>query len=128
MPCHAMHPIQDLFLKSFSYVLQFDMYFICTPMWTKFYSCTKWVLHSEALPQKGLSCTILMRAGLSSKLPSLTFIFGLVLTLLLDGAKKSLMHFRPAICAFSCGSGDPCNLSIISQMCDPDDPGEENLD
>jgi hypothetical protein len=27
MPCHAMHPIQDLFLESFSYVLQFDMYF-----------------------------------------------------------------------------------------------------
>jgi hypothetical protein len=35
MPCHAMHPIQDLFLESFSYVLQIDMYFICTPMWTK---------------------------------------------------------------------------------------------
>jgi hypothetical protein len=35
MPCHAMHPIQDLFLESFSYVLQFDMHFICTPMWTK---------------------------------------------------------------------------------------------
>jgi hypothetical protein len=27
MPCHAMHPIQDLFLESFSYVLQFDMHF-----------------------------------------------------------------------------------------------------
>jgi hypothetical protein len=39
-----MHPIQDLFLKSFSYVLQIDMHFICTPMWTKFYSCKKWVL------------------------------------------------------------------------------------
>jgi hypothetical protein len=39
-----MHPIQDLFLESFSYVLQFDMHFICTPMWTKFYSCKKWVL------------------------------------------------------------------------------------
>jgi hypothetical protein len=35
MPCHAMHPIQDLFLESFSYALQFDMHFICTPMWTK---------------------------------------------------------------------------------------------
>jgi hypothetical protein len=35
MPCHAMHPIQDLFLESFSYLLQFDMHFICTPMWTK---------------------------------------------------------------------------------------------
>jgi hypothetical protein len=45
MPCHAMHPIQDLFLESFSYVLQFDMHFICTPMWTKFYSYKKWVLH-----------------------------------------------------------------------------------
>jgi hypothetical protein len=27
MPCHAMHPIQDLFLEGFSYVLQFDMHF-----------------------------------------------------------------------------------------------------
>jgi hypothetical protein len=27
MPCHAMHPIQDLFLESFSYILQFDMHF-----------------------------------------------------------------------------------------------------
>jgi hypothetical protein len=35
MPCNAMHPIQDLFLESFSYVLQIDMHFICTPMWTK---------------------------------------------------------------------------------------------
>jgi hypothetical protein len=25
MPWHAMHPIQDLFLERFSYVLQFDM-------------------------------------------------------------------------------------------------------
>jgi hypothetical protein len=27
-----MHPIQDLFLEGFSYVLQIDMHFICTPM------------------------------------------------------------------------------------------------
>jgi hypothetical protein len=45
MPCHAMHPIQDLSLEGFSYVLQIDMHFICTPMWTKFYSCKKLVLH-----------------------------------------------------------------------------------
>jgi hypothetical protein len=32
------------FWNGFSYVLQFDMHFICTPMWTKFYSCKKWVL------------------------------------------------------------------------------------
>jgi hypothetical protein len=45
MACHAMHPIQDLFLEVFfSYVLQIDMHFIYTPMWTKFYSCKKWVL------------------------------------------------------------------------------------
>jgi hypothetical protein len=44
MPCHAMHSIQDLFLEGFSYVLQIDMHFMCTPMWTKFYSCKKWVL------------------------------------------------------------------------------------
>jgi hypothetical protein len=40
-----MHPIQDLFLEGFSHVLQIDMHFICTPMWTKFYSCENWVLH-----------------------------------------------------------------------------------
>jgi hypothetical protein len=45
MPYHAIHPIQDLFLESFSYVLQIDMHFICTPMWTKkIYSCKNWVL------------------------------------------------------------------------------------
>jgi hypothetical protein len=33
-------------LEGFSYVLQIDMHFICTPMWTKFYSCKKWVLHT----------------------------------------------------------------------------------
>jgi hypothetical protein len=38
-----------------------------------------------------------MRAGLSSKLPSPMFVSGAVLTLLLDGAEKSLMHLRPAI-------------------------------
>jgi hypothetical protein len=27
MPSHAMHPIQDLFLESFSSALQFDMHF-----------------------------------------------------------------------------------------------------
>jgi hypothetical protein len=35
MSCHAMHPIQNLFLEGFSYVLQIDMHFICTPMWKK---------------------------------------------------------------------------------------------
>jgi hypothetical protein len=42
-----MHPIQDLFLEYFSYVLQIDMHFICTPMWTEFYSCKKWVLQKH---------------------------------------------------------------------------------
>jgi hypothetical protein len=50
MPCHAMHPIQELFLESLSYVLQIDMHFICTPMWTKFYSCEKWVLQLPTPP------------------------------------------------------------------------------
>jgi hypothetical protein len=53
MPCNAMHPIQDLFLEGFSYVLQIDMHFICTPMWMKFYSCEKWVLQSSS-PRKSL--------------------------------------------------------------------------
>jgi hypothetical protein len=35
------------------------------------------------------------------------FIFGQLLTLALDGAEKSLMHFRAAISAGSCGGGDP---------------------
>jgi hypothetical protein len=39
MSCHEMHPIQDLVLEGFSYVLQIGMHFICTPMWAKFYSC-----------------------------------------------------------------------------------------
>jgi hypothetical protein len=43
-----MHTIQDLFLEGFSYILQIDMHFICAPMWTKFYSCKKWVLQSSA--------------------------------------------------------------------------------
>jgi hypothetical protein len=47
MPCHEKHPIQDLFLEGFSYVLQIDMHFICTPLWTKFYSCEKWVLQGD---------------------------------------------------------------------------------
>jgi hypothetical protein len=67
-------------------------------------------------------------AGLSSKLPSLTFVSGPILTLLLDGVVKSLMHFWPAICAGSCGGGDHWNLSTISRMRDPKDPCEENLD
>jgi hypothetical protein len=46
MPCHEMHPIQDLFLEGFSYVLQIDMHFLCTTMLTKFYPCKKWVLQA----------------------------------------------------------------------------------
>jgi hypothetical protein len=48
-----------------------------------------------------------MRVGLSSKLPSLMFVFGPVLTLAPDGAEKSLMHLQAAISTGSCGSGDP---------------------
>jgi hypothetical protein len=36
-----MHPIQDLFLEGFSYVLQIDMHFICTPMLARFYFFVK---------------------------------------------------------------------------------------
>jgi hypothetical protein len=46
MPCHAMHPIQDLFFESFSYELQFDMHFYMHSCLLKsFYSYKKWVLH-----------------------------------------------------------------------------------
>jgi hypothetical protein len=54
MPCHAMHPIPDLFLESFSYVLQIDTHFICTPMWTKFYSCKTWVLHNSGVVTRAI--------------------------------------------------------------------------
>jgi hypothetical protein len=50
-----MHPIQDLFLKGFSYVLQIDMHFICTPMWTEFYSCKKWMLQVQTMRDYGLT-------------------------------------------------------------------------
>jgi hypothetical protein len=82
-----MHPIQDLFLGSLSYVLQFDMHFICTPMWTKFYSCKKWVLHmdpfnalstattarkipplKEAPPAKVMSCALVASIELEKDL------------------------------------------------------------
>jgi hypothetical protein len=42
MPCNASYT--RFIFEGFSYVLQIDMHFICTPMWTKFYSCEKWVL------------------------------------------------------------------------------------
>jgi hypothetical protein len=59
------------------------------------------------LPQNELCCTILMRVGLSLKMPSPMFVSGLVLTLALDEAEKSLMHLQAAISVGSCGSGDP---------------------
>jgi hypothetical protein len=44
-----MHPIQDLFLESFSYVLQFDMHFYMHSYLDNFfYSCKKWVLHLDS--------------------------------------------------------------------------------
>jgi hypothetical protein len=44
MPCHAIHPIQDLFLESFSYELQFDMQsYMHSYLRKSFYSCKKWV-------------------------------------------------------------------------------------
>jgi hypothetical protein len=39
-----MHPIQDLFLESFSYELQLDMH---SYLHKKFYSCKKWVLQHQ---------------------------------------------------------------------------------
>jgi hypothetical protein len=44
--CHAMQCIlyKIYFWEGFSYVLQFNMHFICTPICMKFYSCKKWVL------------------------------------------------------------------------------------
>jgi hypothetical protein len=49
-----MHPIQDLFLESFSYELQFDMHFYMhSYLHIFFYSCKKWVLQEES-PAYGL--------------------------------------------------------------------------
>jgi hypothetical protein len=53
---------------------------------------------------------LVMRAGLSSKLPSSMFISGPVLTLALDGAEKSLMHLQAAISAGSCAV-------VITKIC-----------
>jgi hypothetical protein len=50
---------------------------------------------------------MLMGAGLSSKMPSLVFVSGPVLTLALDGDEKSLMHLQAAIGACLFGGGDP---------------------
>jgi hypothetical protein len=50
---------------------------------------------------------MLMKAGLSSKLSSLMFIFGPVQMLALDRAEKSLMHIRATISVGSCGIDDP---------------------
>jgi hypothetical protein len=50
---------------------------------------------------------MLMSASLSLKPPSLMFVSGPDLTLVLNEAKKSLMHHWAAINAGSCGSGDP---------------------
>jgi hypothetical protein len=44
MPCHAMHPMQDLFWKVFHMYGKLIFYHICTPMLAKFDSCKKWVL------------------------------------------------------------------------------------
>jgi hypothetical protein len=55
MPCHAMHPIQDLFFwKVFHMYYNLICIFICTPMWTKFYSYKKWVLQSNS-PERAQS-------------------------------------------------------------------------
>jgi hypothetical protein len=46
MPCHAMHPMQDLF---FWKVFHKYYNFIYTPICTKFYSCKKWVLQPATI-------------------------------------------------------------------------------
>jgi hypothetical protein len=62
----------------------------------------------------GFTATMLMRAGLSLKLPSLMFVSRPVLMLALDGAEKSLMHLRVAISAGSVAVGIPeiCRQSL----------------
>jgi hypothetical protein len=81
MPCHAMHPIQNLFWRVFSYVLQIAMHFRCTPMWTKFYSCKKWVLQFLI---KDTFVVVLFDSGASHSFRSATYVgkHNLPLTLL----------------------------------------------
>jgi hypothetical protein len=50
---------------------------------------------------------MLIRVVLSLKLLSLMFVPRPVLKLALDGAEKSLMHFRAVMRAGTCGGGDP---------------------
>jgi hypothetical protein len=59
------------------------------------------------MPQNELCSTMLMRAGLSLKLPSSMFVSEPVLKLALDGGEKSLMHLRAAISVGLWGGGDP---------------------
>ena len=51
--CHAMQCILYMiyFWKGFSYALQFDMHFICTPILTKFYSCKNVGVTTQHLEQ-----------------------------------------------------------------------------
>jgi hypothetical protein len=56
MPCHAMHPMQDLFFwKVFHKYYNLICIFICTPICTKLYSCKKLVLQhaNMAKPKYG---------------------------------------------------------------------------
>jgi hypothetical protein len=49
MPCHAMHPIQDLFLKVFHmYYNLICNFYMHSYVDKNFHSCKKWVLHTVA--------------------------------------------------------------------------------
>jgi hypothetical protein len=51
MPCHAMHPIQDLFLETVSYALQFDMHFYMHSYVEKKFILVKMGVTNAADPQ-----------------------------------------------------------------------------
>jgi hypothetical protein len=60
-----MHPIQDLFLESFSYELQFDMHFYMhSYVGKEIYSCKKWVLHFSSYLSAFLSRLCYLQAFL----------------------------------------------------------------
>jgi hypothetical protein len=58
MPCHAMHPIQDLFLESVSYALQFDMHF-----YMHSYVEKKFILVKMGVTANPMSCKWVKQQG-----------------------------------------------------------------
>jgi hypothetical protein len=59
MPCHAMHPMQDLSLECFSYELQFDMHFYMHSYLHKIFILVKSGCYTYQVPHILLNLLIL---------------------------------------------------------------------